>query len=152
MKEKGFTIIELLAVIVILGFITVLGISRLNNYKYNQISKLDADSALSILSSARVKAQSGEYGRNYNVVINSQAKTLTLNLVQTDISDPTVTETVTLDNRTSISTNISGNAIEFERFKGSTTNTGTITLTTTSGSFSSTKTITVYSTGLATLQ
>ncbi len=139
---------ELLVVIFIISLISGLTIIGLTNYKYNQVHKLDVQTTLSILNSARVKASTGQNARDYNVVINSTAKTMTLNLVSTDIGDPVDTETETLDTHTAISGTAPA-TIVFDRFTGSTTNTGTIILTTSVTGYSKATTITIYPTGLA---
>lgn len=148
MQKKGFTLVELLVVIFIISLISGLTIIGLTSYKYNQVHKLDVQTTLSILNSARVKAGTGQNARDYNVVIDSTAKTMTLNLVSTDISDPTDTETVELDSHTVISGTVP-TTIVFDRFTGSTANTGTIVLTTSVTGFSRATTITIYPTGLA---
>lgn len=150
--SKGFTMIELIVVVFIIGFISVLSFTGLTTYKYDQVHKNNLDNTLSLLNKARTKALSGENARDYNININSVNKTFTLTLVQTDVNDPTYSETLTLDNQTTITETITGSDINFTRFTGATNNTGNITLTTTSGGFSKASTIKIYPTGLAAIE
>lgn len=148
---KGFTLIELVIGIAIIIILAGISVPSFNKFKISQIHNSEVSNALSLLNEARTRATSGDSARSYSVSINNTDKTLTLFRVTTDPGDTAYSEIVTMDNHITLSNTISGETITFLRFTGTTSNTGTITITTTSGSYSRASTIRIYPTGLAAL-
>jgi prepilin-type N-terminal cleavage/methylation domain-containing protein len=57
-RNSGFTLLELMIVIVIIGFLTSVGISIFNNYNYYQIFKQDFENFVQSLNTAKSNAYS----------------------------------------------------------------------------------------------
>ncbi len=150
-KDSGFTLIELLIGIFIIALLSVIAVRGLTNFKLMQIHNGEVSSVLAVLNEARVRAGAGDNARNYSVVIDSNAKTLTLSRITTDPGDTAYTYTKTLDPRVSLNLSLaSGSTITFTRFTGAVSNTGTILITTTgTGGNTRNSTIRIYPTGLS---
>lgn len=146
---KGFTFIELITVISIIGIITVVGFPRFNNFKNSQTHNSEVSNVLSLFNEARVRAVSGDNAKAYSVSIDTNNKTFLLFRVTTLPGDTPYSELITMNNKISLSTNISGNTVTFNRYTGFTENSGIITIVTTSGSFNKTSIVRIYPNGLA---
>lgn len=63
-NQKGMTLVELLAVLVILGIIAAIAIPMIGNVIENSRNKADINEALSIISAAKMAYANGEYGKD----------------------------------------------------------------------------------------
>lgn len=146
---KGFTFIELITVIFIIGIITVVGFPRFNNFKNSQTHNSEVSNVLSLFNEARIRAVSGDNAKAYSVFIDRNNKTFLLFRVTTLPGDTAYSELITMNNKISLSTNITGDTVTFNKYTGFTENSGTITIETTSGSFNKTSIVRIYPNGLA---
>lgn len=61
-NQKGMTLVELLAVLVILGIIAAIAIPMIGNVIEKSRDKADANEALNIINAAKMAYSNGEYG------------------------------------------------------------------------------------------
>lgn len=61
-NEKGMTLVELLAVLVILGIIAAIAIALIGNVIEDSRNKASANEALNIINAAKMAYSNGEYG------------------------------------------------------------------------------------------
>lgn len=62
-NEKGMTLVELLAVLVILGIIAAIAITLIGNVIENSRNKASANEALNIINAAKMAYSNSEYGQ-----------------------------------------------------------------------------------------
>lgn len=65
-NEKGMTLVELLAVLVILGIIAAIAIVMIGNVIEKSRDKANANEALSIINAAKMAYSNSEYGQGSN--------------------------------------------------------------------------------------
>jgi type II secretory pathway pseudopilin PulG len=145
--RAGFTYLEILLVICILGIITVISITTLVSFNTNQALDKDTQTVVTVLEEARSKTLASTDASQYGVHIGSND--LTVFKGNTYISTDPNNRVINLNGITTIS-NITfsdgGSDIVFKRLTGETVQTGTITIATTRDT--KTRTVTIYKTGI----
>ncbi len=146
-KKSGFTLIEILVVLAIVGLISIFIFTSLNNYKKFQALDKDKETIVQILRQARSQTLSSRNASQYGAHIASSTVTL---FTGTTYSSSSASNQVFLlqasDNIMTISLNGGGSDVVFTRLTGETNQYGTITIS--SPTTSKTKTVTIYKTGL----
>ncbi len=143
--NRGFTLIELILVCVVLAIIAVFAVGNLSSYRAEQTLRTEALAIVSIINDARSKTLASLDSSEYGVHIESGA---VVSFVgdSFDSNDPdniehTLPSILEINNIT-----ISGGSdIIFERLSGETTNVGSFEIETTSGSLN--RTISILATG-----
>lgn len=75
-KDKGFTLIEILTAIAILSIIFFLAIPILSDFKQTQDLKNTADNVASLLNEARAKTLASEGGNSFKILFEEDKATL----------------------------------------------------------------------------
>ena len=154
-KQKfhiGISMIELVVAVTILFVFSLIAIRGLDGFRIIQSHNAAEDAILAVLNEGRTRASTGNYARDYAVQVSNYYKTVTISRITTDPGDTPYTNSLSFDTRTTIDTslaNTSTDTVIFARFSGATTNIGTITITTQGFGKIKTSTITVYASGLA---
>lgn len=134
----GFTMIEIISVLIIIGIVTTVVIVRLNNTRdYDLVSQLEVVKAHLRLAQIRAMSSSSSYGINFNsattyYLFNADAPATQI-LIPGE-NDPTVTLT---SKKTSLSISSAPHVISFDSFGSPGSN--TITITTNAGNITITK-------------
>jgi prepilin-type N-terminal cleavage/methylation domain-containing protein len=144
--RKGFTMIELLVVLVVILIIFMGSITALMNYRKHSALERDAESVASALVEARNLTLASKNAAVYGVHLTSTTTTIFVG--------PTYSDATTTNSKYELSGNIvlttdlpgGGSDILFTRLTGETNQTGTVTITMVSEI--STTTIKVYKTGV----
>lgn len=156
-KQKfniGISMIELVLIVTILFVFSLITIRGLDGFNTIQSHNAAEDAILALLNEGRTRASSGDYARDYEVQVSNDDKSVTISRITTDPGDMPYTNTLYFNTKTTIDTilaNTSNSTVTFSRFSGSTTNTGSITITTQGFGKIKTSIITVYASGLASI-
>lgn len=144
--NKGFTIIELLVSVAIIGVVAVLLISGFNSFRESTQLNEAHSNILGILRDARSRTLSGEKNTHYSVHFEENQVVLFSGSLY--VSGFSSNEVYSLPSLTRISSISLGGPTEviFARLTGSASASGTITIQSTSNS-SKTKTIIITSSG-----
>ncbi len=147
-SNSGFTIIEVMIVIVITGILAALAVPKyVNFYQKHQLITASVDS-VQLIRSAQDYAMASRGHDEFGIhIVNGAGGSLEVFKGSSYISRDTSFEgeIINLPASVTLIDTISDPDIVFLRIEGSTSDTGTITLSTDSDS----KTITIYETGLA---
>ena len=145
---KGFTVIEIAIVIVILAVLAAMAVVSFSGFRQNQILNSDANKVVSIINEARSKTLSSQNFSQYGVHFEA-AKIVLFKGVSYSVSGSD-NATTTLSNILEIS-GISlaggGSDVVFQKITGKTDNYGAITIRVKTNT-SKTKTINIRSTGI----
>ncbi|HBK34535.1 MAG: hypothetical protein UU08_C0006G0018 [Candidatus Uhrbacteria bacterium GW2011_GWE2_40_58] len=126
-SQNGFTLVELLVVITIVGIITFLGIRAFSNTIPKSSLELDADRVVELIHRAQARTLSGDFNDVWGVYLTATNSTLFKGTTFVG-RDPAFDETYGFSETVSAS---GLSEIVFEIRTGETLNTGTITLTST---------------------
>jgi len=146
--KKGFTIIEILVVLAIIGFLVAVVLPSLSTMRSNQVLKSAATDIFSALNKARSNTLSSVDSSEYGVHFES-AKIVIFKGTTFSSADPS-NEEILISSPASVSgISLSGGGAElyFNRLSGAPNKTGTITVT--NGSLS--KVVTISATGAVSL-
>ncbi len=128
-SRKGFTIIEILVAIAILGLIVMVSIGPFVALKNTQALKHAVESTIAVLHEARAKTLASENATAYGVHIAPSTLTLFSGTTYSPSASDNIT--YTLDDSVSISNialNGGATAVVFERLTGDTAEYGTFTI------------------------
>lgn len=149
--KKGFTLIEILIVIAIIGILTTISVSVFSTYRSVQSIDRDTDTVVEILRQARSETLSSENATTYGVHFASSTITL---FAGSSYSGSNSTNQnfplVSADTVLTVSLTGGGYDVVFNRLSGETNENGTIVLS--SKTINRTHTITMYKTGLIDFQ
>jgi prepilin-type N-terminal cleavage/methylation domain-containing protein len=146
MHNKGFTVVEILVVIMIMALLSVIVLSGFAGYRNAQSLKNDTDLVLAVLRQARTQTLASQGGTTYGVHFASS--TITLFSGSSYVDGVASNDAYTLDTHTQLNLALNGGSSDviFKRLSGETDHYGTITVATTVST--STRTITIFKTGL----
>lgn len=145
MKQKGFTLVEILFVLAIITILSAAFTLSFRNFRNSQTLKNTMDSALSLLYEARSNTLSGLNNTVYSV--NFEQAQMTLVQGATYTSGASSNRVVTYDTGVTMSANTfsdGGSIISFTKLTGTASPYGTLTLSAQNGA---TKTITIDASG-----
>lgn len=148
-KKTGFSLLEIVIVIGILGLITAFVISPFTNFRNTQLLRVSAEDVLSTLAKARTKTLAGHNDSAYGVHFESNR--LVLFAGETYNQNSPYNEVITIHpliNVSNISLTGGGSDLVFRRLTGAATKSGTVTLSLASDA-SVTKIITISASGIA---
>lgn len=129
-RTKGFTFIELVIVVAVMGLIVAIVIPTLSKFKEQQSLKNTVDDVVSLLNQARSDTLSSLAGTNYSVYFESNKATYFVGssfvagtptnkvALFSDVADVPVQDGLTL--------NGGGSIVTFDRLTGATSQYGTI--------------------------
>ena len=143
---RGFTIVEILVVLVIMGIIVTIVQSSFSRLNSSQALNTEADGVLSMVERARARSVSSENASEYGIRFASTSVTLFAGKIYGASS---TNEIKNLNSNVRISNiNLTGGVsdVYFNRLSGKPSATGTVALSLVGGA-STTKTITIYNTG-----
>jgi prepilin-type N-terminal cleavage/methylation domain-containing protein len=146
--RKGFTLIEILIVIAILGIISVIVFGSFSVFRSSQGLDKDTDTVVEILRQARSQTLISKNASAYGVHVATTAVTLFSGDTYS-AADPNnqVFTFLNADLVVSVTLTGGGSDVIFKRLTGETSQNGTIVLST-QGAQPRTRTITVFKTGL----
>ena len=149
MKERGFTLIEFLVVLAIIGIITTVIILSLSDFRENQTLKGDVEKVFSVISEARSKTLASVDASSYGVHFESGKVVLFkgtfYSAADPDNEEMTINDLLEISD---ISLNGAGSDVIFKRLTGETEEYGNITIRVKADT-SKNKIITITSTGIA---
>ncbi|PCI29213.1 hypothetical protein COB55_02610 [Candidatus Wolfebacteria bacterium] len=139
----GFTIIELLVVVAIVGILSAVMVASFSSVFDSRSLELDTASVTSMLEEARIRTVAAQDREAHGVYFASTTATLFADTYSE--SDPD-NEVITFANGVSLNTNLTGggSTVLFNRITGATGNNGTVTLSNAATS----SVITIQATGL----
>lgn len=149
MKQSGFSLIEIVIVLGILVLVSAFLVSPFTNFRNTQILQVSVEDVLSTLNKARTQTLAGHGDSAYGVHLETNRVVLFAGETY-NASDPTnqAVNLHSLVNISNISLSGGGSSVVFRRLTGTTTKTGTVTLSLASDS-SVNKVITIPATGIA---
>jgi type IV fimbrial biogenesis protein FimT len=146
--QKGFTVIELLISIAVIGIITVIVVPQFTKIRENQVLKAAGEDVLSSLNKARSQTlaslDSSEYGVRFEANQVIIFKGTTYSAVSPDNVVVSVTSPASITNVTLGGVSGTTGNLYFNRIYGAPSTSGTITISTSSF----TKTITISASGV----
>ena len=146
-SSRGFTVIEIMTVMVIAAVITGIVISSFSQLNSSQALNTEADTILSMIERARARSVSSENASEYG--INFASSSVTLFVGKSYTAGSSTNETENLNSKVKISSiALTGGASSFyfNKLSGKPSATGKVILSSVSTA-STTKTITIYGTG-----
>jgi prepilin-type N-terminal cleavage/methylation domain-containing protein len=145
--KRGFTLIEILVVIVIMAILVTIVLSVFPKFNKSQALDKDAETIVQILRQARSQTLSSKNATQYGVHFGSSAATLfSGSTYSSSASDNQVFTLQTSDLIVSTGLTGGGSDVIFIRLSGETSQYGTITVS--SPTLSTTRTVTIYKTGV----
>lgn len=144
MKNRGFTLIEIIIVIAVIAVLISIIVIPLSNFRQKQALQNSTNSIVSILNDARTKTLAGLNNVPYSVYLENEK--IILYSGTTYDSDASTNESYFFENPVTASWNLNGgsNKISFNKLAGSTSDHGTITLSLPNGT---TRIVTITSSG-----
>jgi prepilin-type N-terminal cleavage/methylation domain-containing protein len=148
--KRGFSLIELLIVLAIMGILTGIVLSTFQVYKKSQALDKDVETIVETLRQARSQTLSSQNASKYGVHITSTAITLFVGSTYSAGSASNQDFSLQVSDAV-LSINLvgGGSDVVFNRLTGDTSQSGSVVIS--SASISRTKTVTIYSTGLVTV-
>ena len=151
-KQKGFSLIEMIAVIAIGAVLVAAVVVSFSSFRNSKIVDISADQILSVINEARVKAVSSEDYSRFGVRLEANRTVLFKGDVFTEPSSFNIeTPLSPLVEISNISLNGGGADIVFQKLTGKTSNYGSLRVRLKSDN-NKYKTISVKSTGIANIQ
>ncbi|MES2953327.1 MAG: type II secretion system protein [Patescibacteria group bacterium] len=150
--KRGFTAVEILVVVAVLGIIAAIVITPFGGYRANTLLDSTASQALALLSAARTRTLASRGGMRHGVHLEAGA--LILFAGDTYQAGAATNEPYTLDDAVevaSITLSGGGSDILFERLTGKTSKSGSFVVRLKSDT-TRLRTISVTATGLASVQ
>lgn len=146
-NKRGFTIVEILIVLGIMGLVTILTVGVFSNFKNQESLDKTSGLVIEILRQAKHSTIDSKNSNQYGVHFDPNSVVLYVGPTYSDISPSNQTYLLNSD-IVVYSTNLNGggNDVLFNKVTGETNNNGTIVLR--SQTDGTTKTITIYKTGL----
>jgi Tfp pilus assembly protein FimT len=143
---KGFTVIEIIIVVVISIALVAMATVSFSNFRQNQLLNSDVNKAVSVINEARSKTLSSQDFSQYGARLESSRIILFKGATYPGggISTSTFSSFIEISN---ISLNSGGNDAIFQKLTGKTDNYGTVTFRVKADA-SKTKTINIKSTGI----
>lgn len=132
MKNKGFSLIEMIILMSIIGILSAVVISNLSGFKKQQALKNTTEDVVALLNEARNSTISSKNSANYGVRLESNKATL---FQGTIFSSNSSNKQINFDSTISLSSaslHGGGDSIYFDKITGATSKYGTITLVITS--------------------
>lgn len=149
-KKSGFTLIEVLVVMVIVGVIAGLILGSLSKYRFEQTLRVEALSIVSIINDARYKTLASLNSSQYGIHINNNSVVSFSGSSYNQNNQSNFVHTLP-DGLEIVNISISGGSdIIFERLNGKTTNVGSFKLVVKNNN-SKSRTINISATGLVSL-
>lgn len=149
---KGFTIIEVVIVIVILAVLTAMAITSFSGFRQNQLLNSDVNKAISVINEARSKTLSSQDFSQYGVHFEASQIVVFKGATYVASSPDNATSTLSSFIEISgISLNGGGSDVVFQKLTGKTDNYGTITFRVKANT-GKTKMISIKSTGITDVQ
>lgn len=149
---KGFTIIEVAIVIVILAVLTAMAITSFSGFRQNQLLNSDVNKAVSVINEARSKTLSSQdfsqYGAHFEASKIVLFKGTTYAASSPNNASSTLSSFIEISGT---SLNGGGSDVVFQKLTGKTDNYGTVTFRVKANA-SKTKTINIKSTGITDVQ
>ncbi|MBA3733347.1 prepilin-type N-terminal cleavage/methylation domain-containing protein [Patescibacteria group bacterium] len=145
--KKGFSIIELLMSLAIIGLLTTIILTSFVSFRKNQSLSKDTETIVETLRQARNQTLSSKNSSNYGVHIESSKIVLftgSTYVVNTASNQEFILNST--DNILSITLAGGGSEVVFNRLTGETSQNGTVVVS--SAGISKTKTVTIYKTGV----
>ncbi len=146
-SNSGFTLIELIVVLIIIFVLSLIILTTFTNFRKNQALEKDTELVVQVLRQARNQTLSSKNSTVYGVHFTAPQVTLFTGGVYSsgDINNQNYTLSST-DTILTISLTGGGSNVVFQRLSGETTQNGTVVVS--SPGISKTKTVTIYRTGL----
>jgi len=145
--SKGFTLLEVLVVLAIIGLLVVILTTSFNSFNKNQSLQKDTENIVAVLKQARNQTLASKNSNSYGVHFASSTITLFVGNVYDQNS---LTNEITYLNQNNLISGLSlygaSTSVVFQKLTGETGQYGTINIT--SGGTSDTKVVTIYKTGL----
>ncbi|MFA4890139.1 MAG: prepilin-type N-terminal cleavage/methylation domain-containing protein [Candidatus Paceibacterota bacterium] len=149
---KGFTVIEIAIVVVILAVLTAMAITSFSGFRQNQLLNSDVNKAVSIINEARSKTLSSQdfsqYGVHFETTKLALFKGATYVASSPDNASSTLSSFIEISE---ISLAGEGSDVIFQKLTGKTDQSGAITFRVKADT-SKTKTINISSTGITNVQ
>ena len=144
MRTRGFTLLELIVIVAIVGILLAVSIPALSRFRQQQALQHTTEGLLALLADARTKTLAALNDTSYGVYLESTQATLFVGT--TYIPNTPTNETYEFETPATATWNLtpSGATISFARLTGSPSSHGTIELSIPSGT---TKTITITALG-----
>lgn len=147
--RHGFTLIEMIATIAVLGIIVALSVTSFINFNKREALEQETGKIVALLSEARAQTMSAKGGSDYGVHFEAQKAVLFKGSVYNVGAD---TNRVQMLNSavkiSSIAFAQGGSDVVFKKLTGGSTKSGTITIVSVRDS-TDTKTVTIATTGIA---
>ncbi|MFA6445932.1 MAG: prepilin-type N-terminal cleavage/methylation domain-containing protein [Candidatus Paceibacterota bacterium] len=150
--RKGFTILEILIALAIMGILMAISVSHFSVLNDRQIVEKEAHAILGTLEQARLNAIASRYDSPYGVKFNSTSTVLFQGNTY-DSRDQSKDDIRPLNSKLQINSNLSSSGglstyVDYSKITGEASATGTITIILKSATTTN-KVITVYETGIA---
>jgi Tfp pilus assembly protein FimT len=125
--QKGSLLIQIIVTVAILSLLLVIVVGPFSNFRRNQALQNSTNTLVAMLTDARTRTLASYNSTTYGVRFDSTQATL---FAGTYNSGNAANEIFTYDTPITVTTSLSGggNMVSFDRLKGTTTNSGTITL------------------------
>lgn len=148
MKQRGFTILEVLIAITILGIVSLIAILSFSGFRSGIAINTETEDILSILEEARILTTSSYLDSQYGVHFESNRLVLFKGTLFTEPNADNVVKNMQSNvTISSINLNGGGDDVLFERITGNTNEYGTVVLQNISNA-STTRTINIYNNGI----
>ncbi len=147
MYKKGFSLIEIIIVIGILGLLTAISVATFVTFRNSQGLNKDTETVVEVLEQARTQTLSSQNGSAYGVHFGTSAVTLFAGgTYAAGAAGNQIFSLLSSDTILTITLTGAGSDVVFNRLTGETGQDGTIVLS--SASAGRTRTVTIYKTGV----